>query len=75
MACGQMSSVAPVGLGAHAGAIVNFADGVGRAAASGADLAAPFGFWVFFATMHPLARGRAGNPASPSRCGGERARS
>ena len=48
---------AALGLGAHAPAVANFGAAFLRAQASGAALAAPFGFWVFFATMHPLIGG------------------
>lgn len=46
-----------IGLGAHAPAVADFASGVARSAAGGGDLAAPYGFWLFFATMHPLIGG------------------
>ena len=48
---------AALGLGAHAPAVLDFAQAFLRAKASGAALAAPFGFWLFFATMHPLVGG------------------
>jgi len=46
-----------LGLGAHPVAVFDFFGGVARASAAGADLGAPFGFWAFFAAMHPLIGG------------------
>ena len=48
---------AALGLGAHAPAVLDFLQGVARSAANGGDLLAPYGFWLFFATMHPLIGG------------------
>lgn len=48
---------AAAGFAAHLPGWTAFGDAFSRAAAAGGDLVAPFGFWLFFAVMHPLIGG------------------